>query len=288
MDKRGIAATAIVGGVAIFGIKLYSYYISGSVALLSDALESIVNIVASIMMYVSVRISEQPPDDNHRYGHQKIENISSFIEGALIIVAGALIGRAAINRLLEPVTLVSVDLAIGISLFATALNGLLSWLLMKKAEETRSMALEGDAKHLFSDVVSSIGVAFGLFLGQYLGIPMLDPLMAMIVAFMVLRLGIGLVYKSGCGLMDESCPEIEEKIRKLMDRHKSQFVDYHSLKTRRSGDRVFAELHLSLDGSLSVQKAHDFTDHLEWDVENEVPGVDLTIHVEPPRKKESE
>ncbi|GAH88797.1 unnamed protein product, partial [marine sediment metagenome] len=101
-------------------------------------------------------------------------------------------------------------------------------------------------------------------------------------------LGIGLVYKSGCGLMDESCPEIEEKIRKLMDRHKNQFVDYHNLKTRRSGDRVFAELHLSLDGSLSVQEAHDFTDHLEWDVENEIPGVDLTIHVEPPRKKESE
>ncbi len=288
MDKRGMAATAIVGGVAIFGIKLYSYYISGSVALLSDALESIVNIVASIMMYMSVRISEQPPDDKHRYGHQKIENISSFIEGALIIVAGALIGRAAVNRLLEPVTLVSMNLAIGLSLFATALNGLLSWLLMKKAEETRSMALEGDAKHLFSDVVSSMGVAFGLFIGQFLGIPILDPLMAMIVAFMVLRLGLGLVYKSGSGLMDESCPETEEKIRKLMERHKSQFVDYHNLKTRRSGDRVFAELHLSLDGSLSVQEAHDFTDHLEWDVENEVPGVDITIHVEPPRKKGSE
>jgi len=287
MDKRGMAATAIVGGVAIFGIKLYSYYISGSVALLSDALESIVNIVASIMMYMSVRISEQPPDDNHRYGHQKIENISSFIEGALIIVAGALIGRAAVNRLLEPVTLVSMNLAIGLSLFATALNGLLSWLLMKKAEETRSMALEGDAKHLFSDVVSSMGVAFGLFIGQFLGIPILDPLMAMIVALMVLRLGLGLVYKSGSGLMDESCPETEEKIRKLMERHKSQFVDYHNLKTRRSGDRVFAELHLSLDGSLSVQEAHDFTDHLEWDVENEIPGVDLTIHVEPPRKKET-
>ena len=287
MDKRGIAATAIVGGVAIFGIKLYSYHISGSVALLSDSLESIVNIVASIMMYMSIRISEQPPDDNHRYGHQKIENISSFIEGALIIVAGALIGRAALNRLYEPVPLVSLDLAIGLSLFATMLNGLLSWLLMKKAEETRSMALEGDAKHLFSDVVSSIGVAFGLFIGQFLGIPVLDPLMAIVVAFMVLRLGVGLVYKSGSGLMDESCPETEEKIRKLMDRHKNQFVDYHNLKTRRSGDRVFAELHLSLDGSLSVQEAHDFTDHLEWDVENEIPGVDLTIHVEPPRKKET-
>ena len=285
MDKRGIAATAIVGGVAIFGIKLYSYHISGSVALLSDALESIVNIVASIMMYMSIRISEQPPDDNHRYGHQKIENISSFIEGALIIVAGALIGRAALNRLYEPVPLVSLDLAIGLSLFATMLNGLLSWLLMKKAEETRSMALEGDAKHLFSDVVSSIGVAFGLFIGQFLGIPVLDPLMAIVVAFMVLRLGVGLVYKSGSGLMDESCPETEEKIRKLMDRHQSWFVDYHNLKTRRSGGRVFAELHLSVDGGVSVQDAHDFTDHLEWDVENELQNVDLIIHIEPPKKK---
>lgn len=285
MDKRGIAATAIVGGVTIFGIKLYSYYISGSVALLSDALESIVNILASLMMYMSVRISEQPPDDNHRYGHQKVENISSFIEGALIIVAGALIGRAALNRLYKPVPLVSLNVAIGLSLLATTLNGLLSWLLMNKAKETRSIALEGDAKHLFSDVVSSVGVAFGLFIGQFLGIPVLDPLMAFVVAFMVLRIGIGLVYKSGSGLMDESCPETEEKIRELMDRHKSQFVDYHNLKTRRSGDRVFAELHLSVDGGLSVQDAHDFTDHLEWDVENELQDVDLIIHVETPRKK---
>jgi cation diffusion facilitator family transporter len=285
MDKRGIATAAIVGGVTIFGVKLYSYYISGSVALLSDALESIVNIVASLMMYMSVRISEQPPDENHRYGHQKIENISSFIEGALIIVAGALIGRAAIGRLIEPVPLVSLGLAVGLSLFATALNGLLSWRLMKKAEETGSIALEGDAKHLLSDVVSSIGVAFGLYIGQFLGIPVLDPLMAIVVALMVLRMGVSLVYKSGGGLMDESCPETEEKIRELMDRHKSQFVDYHNLKTRRSGDRVFAELHLSLDGGLSVQEAHDFTDHLEWDVKNELPEVDLIIHIEPPMEK---
>ncbi len=285
MDKRGMAVMAIVGGVTIFVIKLYSYRISGSVALLSDALESIVNIVASLMMYMSVRISERPPDENHRYGHQKIENISSFIEGALIILAGALIGREALNRLIEPVTLVSLDLAVGLSLFATALNGLLSWQLMNKAGETGSIALEGDAKHLFSDVVSSIGVAFGLLIGQFLGIPVLDPLMAIVVAFMVLRMGVGLVYKSGSGLMDESCPETEEEIRKLMDRHKSRFVDYHNLKTRRSGDRVFAELHLSVDGGLSVQEAHDFTDHLEWDVENELPDVDLIIHVEPPRKR---
>ncbi len=284
MDKRGMAITAIVGGFTIFGIKLYSYHISGSIALLSDALESIVNIVASLMMFMSVRISERPPDENHRYGHQKIENISSLAEGGLILVAGALIAKEAVGRLYQPVSLESLDVAIGLSLFATLLNGALSWMLMSKAKDTGSMALEGDAKHLLSDVISSLGVAVGLYLGQLFGVPVLDPVMALIVSAMVLRLGVGLVWKSGGGLMDESCPEPEEKIRELMDRHKSQFVDYHNLKTRRSGDRVFAELHLSLDGGLSVQEAHDFTDHLEWDVENELPDVDLIIHIEPPEE----
>lgn len=196
-----------------------------------------------------------------------------------------MIAREAVGRLYRPVPLVSLDVAIGLSLFATLMNGALSWMLMTKARDTGSMALEGDAKHLLSDVVSSMGVAFGLYIGQFFGVPVLDPVMALIVSAMVLRLGFGLVLKSGGGLMDESCPETEEKIRELMDRHENRFVDYHDLKTRRSGNRVFAELHLSLDGSLSVQEAHDFTDHLEWDVENELPDVDLIIHVEPPRKR---
>lgn len=286
MDKKGMAATAVAGGLAIFGIKLYAYIVSGSVALLSDALESIVNIVASVMMYLSVRLSEQPPDEDHRYGHQKIENISSFVEGALVLVAGVLIGRAAIGRLYAPVALVRLDFAVGLSLFATLLNGGLSWMLMGKAEETGSMALEGDAKHLLSDVVSSVGVVVGLWAGRLFGVPVLDPIMALVVAALVLRMGAGLLWKSSGGLMDVSCPETEEKIREIMNRHRSQFVDYHNLKTRRSGDRVFAELHLSLDGDLSVKEAHDFTDHLEWDVEKEIPEVDLVIHVEPPKEAE--
>ena len=150
-----MATTAFVGGVAIFGIKLYSFFFSGSVALLSDALESIVNIVASLMMYMSVVISERPPDENHSYGHQKIENLSSLAEGGgLVLVAGALIAREAVGRLYQPVPLVSLDAAICLSLFATLLNGAISWMLMSKARETGSMALEGDAKHLLSDVVS--------------------------------------------------------------------------------------------------------------------------------------
>lgn len=285
MDKKGIAATAVVGGLAIFGIKLYSYFISGSVALLSDALESIVNILASLMMLISVTVSGRPPDDSHHYGHQKIENISCFIEGVLVLVAGVLIGRAAFNRLYEPTPLVSLNIAVGLSLLATLMNGGLSWILMSKAEETSSLALEGDAKHLLSDVVSSVGVATGLYIGKYLGYPIMDPIMALIVAVLVLRMGIGLLWKAGKGLMDASCSETEKKIKSVLDKHNSRFVDYHALKTRKSGDRVFAELHLTLDGGLSVKEAHDFTEHLEKDLNIKVPEADLTIHVEPKRKE---
>ena len=281
MDKKSTAASAIIGGVVILIVKLYAWWISGSVALLSDALESIVNILASVMMFASVLISEKPPDEDHMYGHQKIENISCLIEGFLVIAAGLLIAWAAYGRLSNPVEIVELNIAVFISLFATSLNGVLSWLLMRTAGKTGSLALEGDAKHLLSDVISSVGVVIGLFIGEQLGIPVIDPLMAMIVAVLVLKMGVELVLKSGGGLMDESCGETEKEIRRIMDRHHQSFVDYHNLKTRKSGEMVFAELHLSLDGGLSVQEAHDFTDHLEEDVQAEIPNVSLTIHIEP-------
>ena len=205
MNKKTIAASAIIGGVLIFAIKIYAWLISDSVALLSDALESIVNILASVMMFASIWISEQPPDESHRYGHQKIENISCMVEGLLVVIAGLLIGNAAYGRLFNPVPLEKLDFAVIVSLFATSLNMALSWLLMRTSEETSSLALEGDAKHLLSDVISSVGVAIGLYIGKWFEMPILDPLMAMIVAVMVLRMGLGLVLKSGGGLMDESC-----------------------------------------------------------------------------------
>jgi cation diffusion facilitator family transporter len=168
---------------------------------------------------------------------------------------------------------------------ATAMNGGLSWVLMRKARETGSMALEGDARHLLSDVASSLGVAVGLLVADSLSLPILDPVMALIVAVLVLRMGAALVLKSASHLMDDTCPESEAQIMAIMNRHRSQFLDFHNLKTRRSGDRVYAELHLSVDGGLSVQEAHDLMDHLESDMHKEVPEVEITMHVEPPRKR---
>ena len=281
MDKQSSALTAIIGGILIFALKLYTWHISDSIALLSDALESIVNILASLMMYWSIRVSDKPPDKSHPYGHQKIENISCAVEGVLIVLAALLIAQSAYGRIYAPVELVELNFAMILSLVATAGNGLLSWILMRSSQATGSVALEGDAKHLLSDVISSGGVVVGLFIGQELGIPILDPLMAMIVAGLVLKMGLEMVYTASMDLMDVSCPETEEKVRGVMDRHQHRFVDYHDLKTRKSGDKVYAELHLSVDGQLSVQDAHDFTDHLEEDLEKEVPNVVITIHVEP-------
>jgi len=286
LSKRQAALTAVAGGLFIFALKLAAWVMSGSVALLSDALESIVNIVASGMMYVSVIISGMPADSDHHYGHEKVESISMLVEGGLIVTAGLFIVHEALGRFSEPAALTQIEFAIVVSLVATALNGALSWYLSKAAVETDSPALEGDARHLLSDVVSSAGIAGGLYLAGLTGWSMLDPVLAIMVSVLVFKMGVELVYKAGQGLMDRSAPEEEARIKGLLKEHQSQFVDFHDVKTRRSGGRVYAELHLSMDGSMTVQEAHDFTDHLEEDLKLELPEVSVTIHVEPPNEPE--
>ncbi len=283
MEKKQAALLAIFCGIAIFGIKLVAYFISNSVALLSDALESIVNIAASCLMLFSVCVSERAPDRSHKYGHEKIEDISCLVEGIFVIIAALLIINAAAWRLFEPAELFKLDLAIGISVFATVMNAGLSCLLIKTAKSCGSTALEGDAKHLFSDVISTAGVWAGLFVAQLTGWAFLDSVLAFVVAVLVVRMGVGLVLKASNRLMDQSCREEEEKIIDVLGRHTFRFIGFHDLKTRRHGNQVFAELNLSVDGSLSVNEAHDLTDHLEKELKEEQPNVRLTIHVEPPK-----
>ncbi len=281
MRKKQAAFMAIIGGITVLGIKLLAYFISNSVALLSDAMESIVNIAASGLMFFSIHISEKPADDSHNYGHQKIEEISSLLEGLFIVAAALLIVYAAAGRFFEYAELFDLDLAIGISMLATALNAGLSWFLARTARESGSAALEGDAKHLLSDVISSAGVWVGLFVVQLTGWSSMDSILAFAVAALIARMGIGLVIKSSHHLMDRSCKEEEEKMREILLRHRFHFIDFHDVKTRRHGNQVFADLHLSVDGSLSVKDAHDLTDHLEEELKEELPNISLTIHIEP-------
>lgn len=281
MQKLQVALIALCGGVAVLVIKLVAFFVSNSVALLSDALETIVNIAASGLMLFSVYVSEKPPDESHNYGHQKIEDISSMLEGIFIVAAALLIVYAAWGRLFAPAELSRLNLAIAISMIGTALTGGLSLLLSRSAKKSGSAAIGGDAIHLLSDVVSSVGIWVGLLIVQFTGWRFIDSILAFVVAALIAKMGIGLILKSSQPLMDRSCEEEEKKIREVLNRHKFRFIDFHDIRTRRNGNQVFCELHLSVDDLLSVKEAHDLTDHLENELRDELPNVNLTIHIEP-------
>ena len=209
------------------------------------------------------------------------------LEGIFIVVAALLIVNAAAGRVFSAVLPIKIDLAIGISMIATAMNGGISWFLSRAAKKSGSVALEGDSKHLLSDVISTAGVWVGLFIVGLTGWSIVDPIMAFIVALLIAKMGLGLIIKSSSRLMDNSCKEEESRIREVLLRHKYRFIDFHDMKTRRNGNLVFCELHLSVDGSLSVEEAHDLTDHLENELKEELPNANMTIHVEPKKPSTS-
>jgi len=279
VNKKQIALLAIFGGILIFLIKLLAFFVSNSVALLSDAMESIINIVASIMMFTAVIIAARPEDEDHRYGHQKAENISALVEGVLIIIAAVLIIVAALTRLFNPVAFTDIDLGLVLSLGATSLNGLLAFIMWRESKRSRSMALEGDAKHLFSDVMSSLGVVIGLFIASVTGLYILDPLIALLVAALLIKMGLDVFRKTSRDLMDTNCEEEEKTIIRVLENGQG-YIEYHELKTRRSGNKIFMEVHLCVDGDVSVSKAHDLTLRIEKELEAAVPGIVSTIHVE--------
>ncbi|MGY5881794.1 MAG: cation diffusion facilitator family transporter [Candidatus Thorarchaeota archaeon] len=287
MKKNTAALIAIIGGLTVFSIKFIAYFISNSVALLSDALESIVNILASGMMLFSIYISEKPADDTHKYGHQKVEDISSAFEGIFIIAAAILIVNAAAGRLFVPSELLELNLGIAISVLATGINAGISILLTRTAKSSGSMALEGDAKHLLSDVISTLGIWIGLVIVQITGWYIMDALLAFVVAILITRMGLGLLLRSLRRLMDQSCEEEEETILAVLEEYKPNIIEFHDLKTRRQGNLVLAEIHLTVHDSMSVRKAHDIIDQIENDLKRDANHIRLTVHIDPETELQS-
>jgi len=279
VNQKQIAMLVVVGGVFIFLLKLLAYFTSNSVALLSDAMESIINIIASIMMLTALSIAARAEDKDHRYGHQKAENISALVEGVLIITAAVLIVEASINRLLNPAPFGNINLGLIISLGATSLNGLLALVMLRKSKETGSIALEGDAKHLLSDVMSSIGVVIGLFIADITGLYVLDPIIALVVAAILVRMSVSVFRRTTHDLMDANCESEEKAIVSVLEKCNG-YLEYHDLKTRRSGNKVFMDVHLCVDGKVSVSAAHDLTIRIERELELAVPGIVPSIHIE--------
>ncbi len=279
------AAYSIAVGVVVLGLKYLAYRLTGSVALYSDALESIINVAASIAALVALRISLHPADANHPFGHSKAEYFSAVIEGVLIVLAALAILREAYIAFQALKPLEAPGIGILVSVGASLLNGLWAMNLIRNARRWRSPALLADGKHLVTDVISSVGVLIGLGLAWLTGIAAIDPAVAALVAVNILWSGWGLVRDSVNGLMDEAAPlEIVNTVRSVITEHAGGALEAHDLRTRIAGSTTFVEFHLIVAGNLSVSDAHAICDRLEDAIRGAVDGAFVTIHVEPEGK----
>ncbi|WP_337844834.1 cation diffusion facilitator family transporter [Thermus sp.] len=285
---RRLATLSLLVALLVLGLKLLAYRLTGSVALLSDALESTVNVAAALLALTAIRIAEKPPDHNHPFGHTKAEYFSAVAEGVLVVLAAFLTAKEALPRLLQPVPLLGLGPGMGLNLLATGLNGGLALLLIRKGRALRSPALVADGYHILSDVLTSLGVLLGVGLAWATGRWWLDPLLALLVAGHILLMGLRLVRESLGGLMDEGLgPEELEHIREVLKAHLAQgALEVHDLKTRRAGPRSFLEFHLVVPGRMSVEEAHRLCDRLEEALKQAVPGLVVTIHVEPESERQ--
>lgn len=280
-----IALASIVVALLVLGLKYFAYLLTGSVALYSDALESLVNVAAAVAAFIAVRLSAMPADANHPYGHEKAEYLSAVAEGALIVVAALMIFREAYFAYLAPRTLEAPVAGLAVNAFAGLLNGIWCWVLIREGRRRRSPALLADGRHLLTDVVSSAGVLAGLLLALATGWMVLDPLLAALVAVNVLWSGGRLMRESLGGLMDEAAsPEVVERIRHVISKEGQGALEAHDLRTRHAGRATFVDFHLVVPGRMSVTQAHDICDRIEQALKDEIGQATITIHVEPDEK----
>jgi len=280
-----VAATSIGVAFAVMGIKYVAYLMTGSVALFSDAMESIVNVLTAIAALIAIRVGSHPPDRRHPFGHHKAEYFSAVLEGALIIVAALVIFHEAYGALLEPRALTEPAAGLLVNGVATAINAGWAWLLIDRGRAWKSPALSGDGRHLLSDVLTSVGVLAGLVLATLTGWSILDPLLAGVVALNILRLGYDLVMRSMSKLMDEAAsPEIEARIRAAIKANAEGALQAHDVRTRTAGPAIFIEFHLVVPGAMTVAAAHAICDRLEAAIEADIKGAQVVIHVEPEHK----
>jgi cation diffusion facilitator family transporter len=279
------AAGSIGVALAVMGLKYWAYLTTGSIALYSDALESIVNVVTAVTAFLAVKISSRPADRNHPFGHHKAEYLSAVLEGALIIVAALLIVREVYGELLSPRPLQSTGLGLAFNGAATLLNGAWAYFLISRGRRWRSPALNADGHHLLTDVLTSVGVVIGLVLAAITGWAVLDPLLALAVAVYILWSGYNITLSSMSGLMDEAVDgELLDRIRSTIKRSGNGALEAHDIRTRRAGRATFIEFHLVVPGTMTVHEAHEICDCIEKEIEGAIEGSEVVIHVEPEHK----
>jgi cation diffusion facilitator family transporter len=273
---------SIGAAVLTIALKATAYWLTGSIGLLSDALEALVNLVAATMALSMLIVAARPADEIHAFGYSKAEYFSSGLEGALILIAAATIIWTALPRLFTPQPLEQLGIGLTVSVLASAVNFYVARILMSAGKEYRSITLEADANHLMADVWTSAGVVLGVGIVALTGWLRLDPLIALIVAANILRTGWQLLSRSIRGLLDAALPVAEqEAIKQVLNRYESQGIQHHALRTRQAGTRSFISLHVLVPGDWTVQRGHDLLEHLERDIRATVPGAQLFTHLEP-------
>jgi cation diffusion facilitator family transporter len=280
-----LAALSVVAGLVVLLLKLGAWYVTGSVALYSDALESVVNVATAAVAYAAIRYGALPPDANHPYGHGKVEYFSVVLEGVFIVVAAISIFRSAYLGLLSPQPITAAGEGIAINMVASVINGAWGFVLVRVGRARNSPALTADGVHLFTDVATSVGVVIGLALALVTGWLVLDALIAALVAVNILWAGWRVIRVSIGGLMDEAVePEKLERIRAIIAGNADGAIEAHDIRTRASGRATFVEFHLVVPGSMAVSASHNICDRIERALKAEIANASITIHVEPEEK----
>ena len=283
-SKTRAAAVSIAANALLLVFKLIVGLLSGSISIVSEAAHSAADLIAAFIAFVSVRAAARPADPRHQYGHEKVENVSGIVEALLIFAAAVLIIFEGAQKLIHGVHIDHLWLAIGVMGVSTVVNILVAeGLLYPVARRTESAALEADAAHHRTDVWTSAGVVVGLLIVKFTGLMWVDPVVAMLVALLILYTAYRLIVFSGRVLLDEALPESElEMIRACVKEHRGDLiVGYHRLRARRAGSRRHIDLHIEVDERMSVREAHDVAEHIETDIRRCLPNVDVLVHVEP-------
>jgi len=280
--KEHAAKLSIISVSLLILIKVVASILTGSISIRADAVHSALDLAAAIATFIGVRISGKPADEQHPFGHGKAENISSTVVAVLIFTAAGTIIYTAVNRLIVGTPLELMGIGIYITAAAIVINILISQYLSRVARATDSPALEADARHLFSDMLSSVAVLVGLIVVRLTGLNILDPIIALIVALFILKVGYDTLRKSFGGLVDTRLPKAEEaEIKDCIIEHYSKVVSFHELRTRKAGSQRYIDLHLVMPKNASVDEAHRMCDHLEQDIEARLHHTSVTIQVEP-------
>jgi cation diffusion facilitator family transporter len=285
MKMRGptfYAWLSLATSIVTIILKVMAYYLTGSVGLLSDAVEALVNIAAALVALAVLTYAQAAPDREHNFGHEKAQYFSSGIEGALIFVAAGGIVWSAIPRLMHPQPIEQVSLGLGLSVLAALANVWCAWVMLGAARAHRSITLEADARHLLTDVWTTAGVLIGVLLVQWSGWLRLDAIVALAVAIQILWTGWHLMARSFEGLMDRAVPEADrDAIVAVLEELRHQGGDYHALRTRMAGAKSFVDVHVLLPGGMTIQEGHDLVERLENDIRARLPHVEVLTHMEP-------